>query len=39
MGNIDWNKTVSAVQPIISNGYPIYDNVYNINIIEVWIMK
>lgn len=29
-GKIDWGKTINSMQPIISNGYPIYNNYYAI---------
>ena len=31
-GNINWNETINRIQPIISMGYPLYNNVYNIDI-------
>lgn len=31
-GNINWSETVNRIQPIISMGYPIYNDVYNIDI-------
>lgn len=31
-GKVDWKKTINETQPIISNRYPIYNDVYNIDI-------